>query len=340
MKSSSLAEKIKKQEKARMYQRVGVAVIGGTVVLGGALFLVAPLLSDQFAMVAAQLGSNASGQQAAVAASIATSTPTNPDAYSHLSLIGKSAIVYDLSTGKTLYAQNAYASLPLASITKLLTLYAALNILTPTSTVTMTPVALSQAGDAADNGFSPGETFGFEDLARLTLAASSNDGAEAIAEAADAAGNTTTDVLLSNAVSELALTQTHAVNSTGLDVDTTNSGGYGSAHDVAVLAGALIKKSPDIARATTLPSVSITSQQGITHSFANTDVDVTEYPNLLLSKTGYTDLAGGNLVIVFDIGIDHPIAIVVLGSTEDGRFTDMQQLMRATLAYFGGANAS
>ena len=329
MRSPSLSEKIKKHEKARLYRRVAIGTIGGGAVLIIALFFIVPQISAQL------LGST--NQEAAVAASIATTTPTNPDAYAHLSLIGKSAIVYDLSTGKVLYAQNAYAQLPLASITKLLTLYAASSVLQPTSSVTMTPIALSQDGDAADNGFTSGETFSFEDIARLTLAASSNDGAEAIAEAADTAGNTTTTSLLANAASQLGLTQTHAVNSSGLDVSTTQSGGYGSAHDIAVLAGALIQKAPGIAQATTLPSISITSQQGVRHSFANTDIDVDTFPSLLLSKTGETDLAGGNLVIVYDAGINHPIAIVVLGSTENGRFTDMQQLMKATLAYFGGA---
>jgi D-alanyl-D-alanine carboxypeptidase len=59
-------------------------------------------------------------------------------------------------------------------------------------------------------------------------------------------------------------------------------------------------------------------------------------PGLLLSKTGYTDLAGGNLVIVFDVGIGHPVAIVVLGSTRDARFTDVEKLMHATLSHFAG----
>ena len=333
MKSSSLSAQIKKQERALLYRRVALATSGGVVIVGAGLFFVVP-------QIFAQLNSGASNQQAAVAASIATTTPTNPSAYSHLSLIGKSAIVYDLSSRKVLYAQNAYAQLPLASITKLLTLYAASSVLQPTSTVTMTPIALSQGGDAADNGFTSGETFFFEDLARLTLAASSNDGAEAIAEAADTAANTTTASLLASAATQLGLSQTYAVNSSGLDVNTTQSGGYGSAHDIAILAGALIQKAPIIAQATTLSSVSITSQQGVRHAFANTDIDVDTFPNLLLSKTGETDLAGGNLVIVYDSGINHPIAIVVLGSTQNGRFSDMQQLMKATLAYFGGATSS
>jgi D-alanyl-D-alanine carboxypeptidase len=226
--------------------------------------------------------------------------------------------------------------LPLASITKLLTVYAASNVLQPNSVVTMTPFALAQNGNAADVGFRDGETFDFEDIARLTLAASSNVGAEAIADAADSAENTDTASFLSTAAQQAGLAQTQALNATGLDKSATVSGSYGSAHDVAVLAGELLKKDPQIAAATTQSSISITSLEGTRHRFANTDTHFTKYPGLLLSKTGYTDLAGGNLVIVIDAGTNHPVAIVVLGSTKNGRFTDVSQLMAATLAHFGG----
>jgi D-alanyl-D-alanine carboxypeptidase len=248
----------------------------------------------------------------------------------------KAAIVYDLTNGQTLYAQNAYTPLPLASITKLLTVYAASNVLQPNSVVTMTPLALAQDGNAADVGFRDGETFNFEDIARLTLAASSNVGAEAIAEAADSAENTDTASLLSTAAQQAGLAQIQALNATGLDKSATVSESYGSAHDVAVLAAELLKKDPQIAAATTQSSISITSLEGTPHRFANTNVYLRKYPGLLLSKTGYTNLAGGNLVIVSDLGTNHPVAIVVLGSTKNGRFTDVSQLMAATLAHFGG----
>jgi D-alanyl-D-alanine carboxypeptidase len=225
---------------------------------------------------------------------------------------------------------------PLASITKLLTVYAASNVLQPNSGVTMTPLALAQDGNAADVGFRDGETFNFEDIARLTLTASSNIGAEAIAEAADSAENTDTASLLSTAAQQAGLAQTQALNATGLDKSATVSGSYGSAHDVAVLAGELLEKDTQIAAATTQSWISITSLEGTRHRFANTDIYFTQYPSLLLSKTGYTDLAGGNLVIVVDAGTNHPVAIVVLGSTKNGRITDVSQLMAATLAYFGG----
>jgi D-alanyl-D-alanine carboxypeptidase (penicillin-binding protein 5/6) len=273
---------------------------------------------------------------AALLASSTVATPSGPDAYANISLVGKAAIVYDLTTGQTLYSRNADASLPLASVTKLLTLYAASDALTPGMPITLSSSSLATLNDAGDLGFKVGETFSYEDLARLTLAASSNAGAQSILDAAAAVKGSDGQALLASAASELGLSQTHATNATGLDVSPTVAGSYGSARDIAVLAAGLLKKSPEVARATTLPAVTVTSAQGIRHSFANTDIDVTHFPSLLLSKTGTTDLAGGNLVIVYDEGINHPIAIVILGSTIDGRFTDMRTLMSATLAHFAG----
>ncbi len=315
----------KKRPSDRFMLAAGISLIALTIVL-----VVITILIPKF---------NSANSDAALVAAAASSTPPappGPDAYADISIVGKSAIVYDLTNGQTLYSQNADASLPLASITKLLTLYAASEVLLPSTPVTMSADSLAEVNDAADAGFQVGETFSFEDIGRLALAASSNAGAESIIEAADAQKGMTTPDLLASTASQLGLSQTHAVNGTGLDESAELSGGYGSAHDVAVLAGALLQKAPLIAHATTQPSVTVTSTQGISHSFANTDIDVARFPNLLLSKTGYTDLAGGNLVIVFDVGISHPVAIVVLGSTEAGRFTDMQELMKATLAHFGG----
>ena len=73
---------------------------------------------------------------------------------------------------------------------------------------------------------------------------------------------------------------------------------------------------------------------GTLHTLQNTNQIIDVVPNPLLSKTGFTDLAGGNLVIVFDAGINHPVAIVVLGSTKEERFTDVRALVNETLSYF------
>jgi len=101
----------------------------------------------------------------------------------------------------------------------------------------------------------------------------------------------------------------------------------------------LVAESPTIAEATTRDYAKAVSSGGTTFNVKNTDPMVTTITRLLLSKTGYTDLAGGNLALVFDSGIRHPIAVVVLGSSEKARFTDGTTLIAATLAHFAGVSS-
>jgi serine-type D-Ala-D-Ala carboxypeptidase (penicillin-binding protein 5/6) len=267
----------------------------------------------------------------AVAAPVATDTA--PDAFAGIAVEAKAAIIYDLATGHVLYAKNADAQLPLASLTKLLTVYAAFSQLSPT-----TPISIPEDATRLDmpRAFNAGQMFSLADLARLTLTASLNDGAAAIASATAERENSTQDAMLASAASALGLSQTYAVNGSGLDVSTSVSGGYGSAYDLARLAGALVREVPEVALATTENTAQATSLGGTSYTVKNTDPIVGTIPGLLLSKTGFTDLAGGNLAIVFDAGLMHPIAVVVLGSSKDERFTDAHALIAATLAHFAG----
>jgi D-alanyl-D-alanine carboxypeptidase (penicillin-binding protein 5/6) len=267
---------------------------------------------------------------------ITIATSTAPDAFAHITTQAHASIVYDLITGETLYEQNADAQLPLASLTKLLTVYAALSFLSPTTPVTISPEATQVE---APKAFFVGQTFSLSDLARLTLTASLNDGAAAIAEATATSENRSQREMIAGVAEALNLSQTYAVNGSGLDVSTEISGGYGSARDLARLSGALVAKAPEIARATTQSTTQANSLGGTSFSVKNTDPIVGTLPRLLLSKTGYTDLAGGNLALVFDAGIAHPIAVVVLGSSKEARFTDASALVFATLAHFAGISS-
>ena len=300
--------------RTRSKREAGVALIAATGLL--ALFLFVPLSSK-----------NVPPQVAAVAAAPA------PDAFAHISIEANAAIVYDLVTGETLYAKNADAQLPLASLTKLLTVYAALSELAPSTSITIPTDALGQDGPHA---FNAGQVFALNDLARLTLTASLNDGASAIAEAVAARQSRTQSDVLARAAASLGLVQTYAVNGSGLDVTTSVSGGYGSARDLAILAGALVERAPDIAAATTRSSAQAVSEGGTAFNVMNTDPMVGTISHLLLSKTGFTDLAGGNLALVFDAGINHPVAVVVLGSSQKARFTDGTALVAAAIAHFAG----
>jgi D-alanyl-D-alanine carboxypeptidase (penicillin-binding protein 5/6) len=239
------------------------------------------------------------------------------------------AFIWDIRHQRALYNKNASAQLPLASLTKLMTSLVALETLGTDAQVPMTMEAILQDGPS---DFQDGELLGAKQLSDFSLISSSNDGSYALAAAAslalDGSGSTTKPFIdaMNKRADELGLTQTYFVNPTGLDQSPNESGGYGSARDMAFLVEYLVKKRPEIV----LPS---TAEQGrvigsTPHTATNTNDIVDEIPGILATKTGYTDLAGGNLVVAFNAGLDRPIAIAVLGSTRQGRFTDMEELIR------------
>ncbi len=302
----------------RLMREASTAFLLAAAVLG--LFVLIPRTSPKLV-------------QRAPVAFVASSTP---DAFANLPITAKAAVVYDLTTRKILYAKNDRAQLPLASLTKLLTMYAAFKEFSPT-----TPITIPQnvMGLSEPHAFTPGQVLPLATLARLTLTGSLNDGAAAIAEATAAQKATNIQSMDASVAASLHLNQTYALNGNGLDLTTMISGGYGSARDVAVLAGAFAALAPEVASATTHPYAVGTDLEGQQFTIKNTDRIVRNVPGLILSKTGYTDLAGGNLALVFDIGVQHPVAVVILGSTLDARFTDAMTLVDATFAHFAGVKS-
>jgi len=76
------------------------------------------------------------------------------------------------------------------------------------------------------------------------------------------------------------------------------------------------------------------SVDGASTKAVNTDEALPDLPDIVLGKTGFTQLAGGNLAVVFKHD-GHLISAVVLGSTYDGRFSDMKKLVAATQKALG-----
>jgi D-alanyl-D-alanine carboxypeptidase (penicillin-binding protein 5/6) len=133
---------------------------------------------------------------------------------------------------------------------------------------------------------------------------------------------------MNEAARALGLTQTHFFNASGLDVTKSTSGAYGSAYDVARLAATFYKNHPDFFELTTKPEVSI-DQNDATITAAATTEPLQSIPGFVAAKTGYTDLAGGNLVALFDLEPGLTVVAVALGSTRDGRFADIEAIIAA-----------
>jgi len=239
-------------------------------------------------------------------------------------LEAQAAILYDPQTGQVLFQKNANTALPLASLTKLMTAQAVLENRDPSTLVTITADDLKPEGDW---GFRPGDVVPLSDLLRFGLVASSND---AMAAAASSLGSGYLDAM-NNIAQELNLTKTYFLNSTGLDLSSDTAGAYGSAFDLARLTAEFYKKYPALLGHTTEPVVSITVGGRMLSAKATAE-PLQNIPGFMGGKTGYTDLAGGNLAAVFDLEIGRPVVAVVMHSSETGRFADIRTLINAARA--------
>lgn len=267
----------------------------------------------------------------------AAAASTLPSMFDDLQIEAKSAVVFDLEKGRILYEKNPDVQLPLASLTK-----AALTLVAAES-LQMDGIVLSPYNITSADGklvLPGGALWRVEDVIDATLISSSNNGAEFLASIAEesvrarypeAPSENATLWRMNALVKELSLESTYFLNVTGLDVSSSLAGAYGSARDMGILFTRAATSNSRLFEATARRQAHFTSADGLYGASAqNTNEIEGVIPNLIMGKTGFTDLAGGNLAIVFDIGISRPVVIIVLGSSLDGRFRDMEKLVDAS----------
>lgn len=259
---------------------------------------------------------------------------TNP--FDDATILAKSAVILDVHNKKFIYEKNPSNVLPLASITKLMTALAVSELI-PRDTVVRIENEYVDWSERQE--LLPGERWNIRDLMSLTLFGSSNTGARAIANVAGAilAKGTTTNPeelfleYLNLRAYNLNLNSARFYNNSGLDLDEVKSGAYGSAEDVATLINYILKNNPELLEPTKHSKLTVVSNDNIIHNIKNTNIAVNSIPGIIGSKTGFTDLAQGNLAIIFSPGLSGPYIAVVLGSTIDGRFHDINTLVNATI---------
>lgn len=262
-----------------------------------------------------------------VSDSVATANLTLPA----VTLTARAAFVLDMKTGQILLEKNADEVLPLASITKLMTTLVAYELIAED-----TPITVSRAAAAQQSGgtLKAGESFRARDLADFALISSYNSAAYTLA---DGVGELLGDndpvtqfvAAMNITAKELNLPSLSYKNPTGLDISATEAGAYGSARDTTYLLRYILENHPDILAPTLIEYTRLYSSTGEFHEGRNTNTSLERIPNLLGSKTGYTDLAGGNLTIAYDAGFNRPVLITVLGSTYEERFTDVLRIVTA-----------
>ena len=232
--------------------------------------------------------------------------------YKDIQVEAKSVYVLDVNQNKTIFELNSEQQLPLASLTKIITAITAKELISEDTIIVFNK-----------------EKWKLDDLIQFTLLVSSNDGAYVLGHIKD--GFITN---MNENVKKLGLSNTYFMNESGLDISKGVSGGYGTAKDVAKMFNYAVSTYPNIFTVTKEKSHSFISLNKISHKGLNTNTIIDDIPEIIASKTGTTDLAGGNLVIEFMPKDNYPVIIVIMGSSTDGRFNDMLTLVKATKKYY------
>lgn len=252
----------------------------------------------------------------------------------NLDITAKAVSVKNLSTGRKIYGKEDNAPMPLASLVKTMTALVALNHYESDDVITLKAEAIKQNGDF---GLFANEKWKVGDLIKLTLISSANDGAFMFA-----LDNENLLGEMNSKAKRIGMENTIFHNVTGLDVisDDVNSlpqaGAFGSAEDMNTLAHFALMSNPEVFQATTKPTLELKSESGFLHKVLNTNVIIDRIPNILFSKTGFTEIAGGNLSVVFKNKNGEDIAVTILGSTINDRFSDMEKIVNVLYSFSYG----
>ncbi len=152
------------------------------------------------------------------------------------------AILMEAESGQVLYEQNCDERLPIASVTKIMTLLLTLEAIDEgkvslTDTVTVSENAASMGGSQAF--MEAGEQMSVDDMLKAITVSSCNDAAVAMAEHIAGSESAFVEKMNSRAA-ELGMTNTDFVNCTGLDDKEIH---YSTARDVAIMSRELISHS-------------------------------------------------------------------------------------------------
>lgn len=234
----------------------------------------------------------------------------------------KSALVLDLASGKILFAKNAHERRPIASLTKLMTAVVARENFDLAEIVTVSENAARQP--AAKIWLRASEQISVRDLLAATLIESGNDAAIALAEHA---GDEPAFVAKMNAKAvALGLTDTHFANPVGYD-DPEN---FGTAYDLAILAGYVLRDPVLREIAATQREVVLSTDGTVVHPLVSTNILFNSYLDIRGLKTGSTKDAGACLAAIARSADGREVLAIVLDSPN--RFQETKGMLEWALS--------
>lgn len=238
-----------------------------------------------------------------------------------LGLNAKSAILMEESTGNILYESNPDERLPIASVTKVMTMLLIMEA------VDSGKISLDDMVTVSENAMSygrstmfleTGEQLTVNDMLKGIAVASANDGCVAMAEHLAGSESAFVDMMNEKA-KELGMENTHFMNTNGLDEDDH----YSSARDVAIMSRELMKHETIF----NYTSIWMDTLRGGKFQLANTNKLIRFYDGANGLKTGSTSKALCCLSAAAKRNDMQLIAVVLGAPTSAERFASAKSLL-------------
>lgn len=233
----------------------------------------------------------------------------------------KSAILMEESTGNILYESNPDERLPIASVTKVMTMLLIMEAvdsgkISLDDMVTVSENAMSYGGSTMF--LETGEQLTVNDMLKGIAVASANDGCVAMAEHLAGSESAFVDMMNEKA-KKLGMENTHFMNTNGLDEDDH----YSSARDVAIMSRELMKHETIF----NYTSIWMDTLRGGKFQLANTNKLIRFYDGANGLKTGSTSKALCCLSAAAKRNDMQLIAVVLGAPTSAERFASAKSLL-------------
>lgn len=238
-----------------------------------------------------------------------------------LGINAKAAILIEETSGNVLYEENPDERLPIASVTKIMTMLLIMEAvdsgkITLDDMVSVSENAMSYGGSTMF--LETGEQLTVNDMLKGIAVASANDGCVAMAEYLAGSESAFVD-MMNDKARELGMENTHFMNTNGLDEDDH----YSSARDVSIMSRELIKHRTIF----NYTSIWMDTLRGGKFQLANTNKLIRFYDGANGLKTGSTSKALCCLSASAKRNDMQLIAVVLGAPTSAERFSSAKSLL-------------
>ena len=241
----------------------------------------------------------------------------------------RAALLMEASSGKILFEKNIDEKLPIASVTKVMTLLLVMEAIDSGALKLSDMVTVSEhaAGMGGSQAYmEPGEQMTVDNMLKAVVVSSANDGAVALGE--HLAGSEAAFVdKMNERARELGMSGTEFLNATGLDNAEVH---YSTARDVAIMSRELIKHDK-IFNYTTIWIDTIRDGK---FGLSNTNKLIRFYPGANGLKTGSTSKAKFCISATAKKDNMQLIAVILGSPSSDDRFSTAKQLFNYGFANY------